>query len=361
MTNYREILRLSSLQYSQRTIESMAHCSRHTVRDVLQAAKEQGISWPLSDDVANADLEQLLFPNKHKASSQYAEPDYPYIHRELARSGVTLTLLWEEYCAKCQQAGQRPYMSTQFGERYRRWARITKATMRIQHKPGDAMQVDWAGDTIPIQDPVTGEQSAAYLFVAVLPCSYYTYAEACDDMKTENWLNCHVHAFDFFGGVARLLIPDNCKTATLSNTRYDVILNRSYQELAEHYGTAIVPARVRKPKDKSSAEASVRFAETWIVAALRDRKFFSLRELNEAVAEKLDELNSRPFKQMAGCRRSAYLEEEKPYMLPLPVSAFEPAVWSVAKVANDYLVTDGRNKYSVPYNLIGGRVYISPL
>ena len=237
MTNYREILRLSSLQYSQRTIESMAHCSRHTVRDVLQAAKEQGISWPLSDDITNAELEQLLFPNRHKASSQYAEPDYPYIHRELARSGVTLTLLWEEYCAKCQQAGQRPYMSTQFGERYRRWARITKATMRIQHKPGDAMQVDWAGDTIPIQDPVTGEQSAASLFVAVLPCSYYTYAEACDDMKTENWLNCHVHAFDFFGGVARLLIPDNCKTATLSNTQYDVILNRSYQELAEHYGS----------------------------------------------------------------------------------------------------------------------------
>lgn len=205
------------------------------------------------------------------------------------------------------------------------------------------MQVDWAGETILLQDPVTGEQSAAYLFVAVLPCSYYTYAEACDDMKTENWLNCHVHAFDYFGGVARLLIPDNCKTATLSNTRYDVILNRSYQELAEHYGTAIVPARVRKPRDKSSAEASVRFAETWIVAALRDRKFFSLRELNEAVAEKLAELNSRPFKQMAGCRRSAYLEEEKPYMLPLPASAYESAVWSVAKVANDYFVADKGN------------------
>ena len=163
MTNYREILRLNSLQYSQRTIESMAHCSRHTVRDVLQAAKKQGIFWPLPADVTNAELEQLLFPNKHKASSQYAEPNYPYIHRELARSGVTLTLLWEEYCAKCQETGQKPYMSTQFGERYRRWARVTTATMRIQHKPGDAMQVDWAGDTIPLQDPVTGEQSAAYL------------------------------------------------------------------------------------------------------------------------------------------------------------------------------------------------------
>ncbi len=338
MVNYKEILYRLSLNQSQRQIRNSVHCSDNTIRAVQQAAKDRNLTWPLSDDVTNAELEQLLFPNKHKASSQYAEPDYPYIHRELARSGVTLSLLWEEYCAKCQETGQKPYMSTQFGERYRRWARITGATMRIQHKPGDAMQVDWAGDTIPIQ--------------------YYTYAEACDDMKTENWLNCHVHAFDYFGGVARLLIPDNCKTATLSNTRYDVILNRSYQELAEHYGTAIVPARVCKPRDKSAAEASVRFAETWIVAALRDRKFFSLQELNEAVAEKQDELNSRPFKQMAGCRRSAYLEEEKPYMLPLPASAFEPAVWSVAKVANDYLVTDGRNKYSVPYNLIGERVDI---
>lgn len=358
MINYREILRLGTLKYSQRTIESMVHCSRHTVRDVLQSAKVCGISWPLDDSVTNADLERLLFPNKHKAASEYTEPDYPHIHRELARPGVTLTLLWEEYCARCHESGQKPYMSTQFGERYRRWARITKATMRIQHKPGDVMQVDWAGDTIPIHDPVTGEQSEAYLFVAVLPCSYYTYIEACDDMKTENWLNCHIHAFEFFGGVTRLLIPDNCKTATLSNTRYDVVLNRSYQELAEHYGTAIVPARVRKPQDKSSAEASVRFAETWIVAALRDYKFFSLRELNEAVTEKLENLNNRPFKQMAGCRRTAFLEEEKLYMLPLPVGGYEPAVWSIAKVGNDYLVTDGRNKYSVPYNLIGERVDI---
>ena len=168
MTDYREILRLRGLQYSQRAIARSVRCSRNTVEKVLSVSAQLHLAWPLSDDVANADLEQLLFPNKHKASSQYAEPDYPYIHRELARSGVTLTLLWEEYCAKCQQAGQRPYMSTQFGERYRRWARITKATMRIQHKPGDAMQVDWAGDTIPLQDPVTGEQSAAYLFVAVL-------------------------------------------------------------------------------------------------------------------------------------------------------------------------------------------------
>ena len=197
-----------------------------------------------------------------------------------------------------------------------------------------------------------------YLFVAVLPCSYYAYAEVCGDTQTENWLNCHVHAFNYFGGATRLLIPDNCKTATSSNTQYDVVVNRSYQELAEYYGTAIVPTRVRKPKDKSAAEASVNFAETWIIAALRDRKFFTVREAQEAAAEKLEEFNARTFKARAGCRRSAYLEEEKAYMLPLPAIPFEPAVWSVAKVPNDYCISDGRNKYSVPYNLIGEKVDI---
>ena len=356
MIDYREILRLHSKGHSQRTICSGVHCSDHTVRNVLQAAAAQGIEWPLDEDVTNADLEQLFFPDKYKTVSSYVEPDYQYIHRELAKRGVTLTLLWEEYRQKCYAAGKTPYMSTQFGDKYRKWARVTKATMRIQHKPGDAIQVDWAGDTIPIYDSVNGEQSQAYLFVAVLPCSYYAYAEACDDMQTENWLNCHVHAFHYFGGVARLLIPDNCRTATTSNTRYDTVMNRSYQELAEHYGTAVVPTRVRKPKDKSAAEGSVSFAETWIIASLRNEKFFSLTEVKEAVAEKLEELNDRKFRNREGTRRSAYLEEEKEHMLPLPAAPFEAAVWSVAKVPNDYLVTDGRNKYSVPYNLIGEKV-----
>ena len=358
MTDYLKILRLDYLDYSRRRIADSARCSRHTIRKVLEAASKANIHWPLDEDITNTELERILFPDKYQKNSTYVEPDYPYIHRELAKPGVTLTLLWEEYCRKCYEGGRTPYMSTQFGDKYRRWARITKATMRIQHKPGDAIQVDWAGDTVPVYDSVTGAQSAAYLFVAVLPCSCYVYAEACDDMKTENWLNCHVHAFNYFGGVARLLVPDNCKTATVSNTRYETVLNRSYQELAEYYGTAIVPARVRKPQDKSAAEASVRLVETWIIAALRDMKFFSLRELNEAVAEKLEELNNREFKQHTGTRRSAYLEEEQAYMLPLPTAPFEATVWSAAKVPNDYLVSDGRNKYSVPYNLIGEKVDI---
>ena len=356
MTDYRKILMLRSMGCSQREMERNKIASRETSKAVFETADRLGICWPLDGDITNADLERLLFPNKYKNACLYVKPDYQYIHRELAKPGVTLTLLWEEYRSKCYETGKTPYMSTQLVDKYRKWARVTKATMRIQHKPGDAIQVDWAGDTIPIYDSVTCQQSSAYLFVAVLPCSYYAYTEACADMKTENWLNCHVHAFNYFGGVTRLLIPDNCKTATSSNTRYDTVLNRSYQELADYYGTAIVPARVRRPKDKSSAEASVRFAETWIIAALRDRKFFSLQEVNEAVAEKLEELNGREFQQRTGTRRSAYLEEEQPYMLPLPATPFESAVWSVAKVPNDYLVSDGRNKYSVPYNLIGEKV-----
>lgn len=186
MVDYREILRRANQQNSQRSIAASVHCSRHTVSDVLSAAAEKDIRWPQESDVSNEELERILFPEKHQASNRYAEPDYAAIHRELAKPGVTMTLLWEEYRAKRYENGQTPYQSTQFGEKYRRWARVTKATMRTQHKPGDAMEVDWAGDTIPVFDPVTGEEDAAYLFIAVLPCSCMVYAEPCLDMKTEN-------------------------------------------------------------------------------------------------------------------------------------------------------------------------------
>ena len=219
------------------------------------------------------------------------------------------------------------------------------------------MQVDWAGNTLDIHDPITGEISKAYLFVAVLPCSCYAYAEVCDDMKLENWLMCHVHAYNYFGGVTRLLIPDNLKTGVSKNTRYETVLNRSYQELAEHYDTAIIPARVEHPKDKPLVEGTVKFASTWILAALRNRCFFSVREAQTAAAEKLEELNARPFKKREGCRRSAYLAEEREFMKPLPTSAYEAAVWSPdLKIGHDYLVSDGLNKYSVPFDLIGEKV-----
>ena len=224
MVDYRNILRLQSQGHSQREIERELYCSRHTISEVLIRAKSAGIAWPLEDDVTNEDIQAILFPGKYAYASPYTVPDYAYMHRELAKNGVTLTLLWEEYCVKVRGEGGVPYSYTQYCEKYRRWARVTKATMRITHKPGDAMQVDWAGDPLYITDSVTGEQWPAYIFVAVLPCSWYTYAEACGDMKQENWLLCHVHAFDYFGGVPRLLIPDNAKTATITNNRYDICL-----------------------------------------------------------------------------------------------------------------------------------------
>ena len=358
MVNYREILRLNSLKYTQRQIAASVHSSRNTISEVLHLAAENGLNWPLDDSVTNEEIRALLYPARSGATNPRKEPDYNYIHKELAKPGVNLTLLWTEYCSTCNAEGNNPYMYSQFCDKYRQWARVTKATMRIKHKPGEVMQVDWAGTTIRYQDPITGEPYDTYLFAAVLPCSCYAYVEACEDMKSTNWLLCHVHAYEYFGGVTRLLIPDNLKTGVVKNTRYDTVLNKSYQEMAEYYGTAIVPARVLHPKDKSLAEGTVKFATTWVIAALRNRKFFSFEEVRHAVADKLDELNRYPFKKREGSRYSAYSDEEKAFMKPLPLTPYEPAVWSTAKVPLDYLITDGKNKYSVPFDLIGEEVDI---
>ena len=314
MTNYREILRLHSLGHSQRSIAASAKVSRNTVSEVLKKAEQLHIHLPLDDDVTNEMLDELLHESRESSPTPYAVINYEYIHRELSKKGVTLTLLWQEYCEAAYANGEKPYMSTQFSDKYRRWARVTKATMRVTHKPGETMQVDWAGGTIPYFDPVTGEEYKAYLFVAALPCSNYLYVEACTDMMMENWLLCHVHAYAYFGGVTRILVPDNLKTGVTANTRYETQLNESYQELAEYYGTAIVPARVRKPQDKGLVEKSVGFSTTWITAALRERKFFSFAEVQEAVAERLEFINTKPFQKRPGCRREAYLAEEKEFI-----------------------------------------------
>lgn len=358
MINYREILRLDSLGYSQRSIASGAQASRNTVSEVLKKAEQLNISWPLDDDATNEMLDELFYGKRDSHPTPYAVIDYEYIHRELSKKGVTITLLWNEYCERAYANGEKPYMSTQFGDKYRRWARVTKATMRVTHKPGDTMQVDWAGETIPYYDSITGEEYKAYIFVAALPCSSYLYVEACTDMKQENWLMCHIHAYEYFGGVTRVLVPDNLKTGVTSNTRYETQLNESYRELAEYYGTAIVPARVRKPQDKGLVERSVGFSTTWITAALRERKFFSFAEVREAVDERLEYVNTKPFQKRSGNRREAYLSEEKEFMLPLPKRRYEPSVWKQQTVGNDYLISDGLNKYSVPFDLIGEQVQI---
>lgn len=215
MVNYKEILRLAHEGYSQRQIAIGVGNSRNTVSEVLDAAKVHCIAWSLDESVTNEQLESILFPDRHTVTGEYPEPDFAHIHAELAKPKVTLTLLWNEYVHKAESLGKKPNMTTQFGDKYRAWARITKATMRIHHKPGEAMEMDWAGQTLPIYDSVTGDVTPAYLFVAVLPCSSYAYVEACPDMRLENWLICHIHAYEYFRGVARLLIPDNLKTGVM--------------------------------------------------------------------------------------------------------------------------------------------------
>ena len=355
MVNYREILRLKSLRYSNSDIASSVHSSRNTVQEVLNIARAMQISWPLDNDVTNGDLRDLLYPDRGAADEKRMIPDYPKIHRELAKKGVTLTLLWTEYCLEAHAAGKIPYMSTQFGDKYRKWARATKATMRITHKPGDSMEVDWAGSTLNITDPVTGEVRPAYLFVAVLSCSLYTYAEVCPDMKEGTFIACHVHAYEFFDGVTRLLIPDNLKTGVDKHGRNEIKLNRAYSELAEHYNTAILPCRVRSPKDKAMVEGTVGIISTFILAALRNRRFLSLAELNEAISEKLYEFNHKPFQKREGSRAIAF-EEERAFLMPLPPRPYELAVWKIATVAPNYHISIDKMNYSVPYEYIKKKV-----
>ena len=358
MVNYREILRLKGLGYSHREIASSVHSSRNTVREVVDLASALKIEWPLDANVTNSDLELLLYPDRAERDSNRMPIDFLWIHRELAKKGVTLTLLWTEYCEAASAAGKKPYMSTQFGDLYRKWAKVSKATMRISRKPGETFEVDWAGSTVDIYDSVTGETTPAYLFVGVLSCSNLVYAELCRNMKSENFILCHVHAYEYFGGATRLVVPDNLKAGVTKNTRYETLIPKGYQEMADYYDTAIVPARPKAPDDKPNAEGSVKFATTWILAAVRNDHFFSFEEAHAKVKEKLEFLNNKSFKTRKGNRRTAYEEEEREFMQPLPPRAYEPAMWSTAKIHNDYTVTDGLNRYSVPFDLIGETVDI---
>jgi transposase len=355
MTNYREILRLSSQGISQRSIAVSCECSRNTVASTLKRAEECGISWPLPAGMSDSELIKLLFPAKVLPTSRRI-PDYEHIHKEMAKSGVTLSLLWNEYCEACRLSGEIPFMYTQFCKYYREYANTTKATMHIDHKPGEKLEVDWAGQTASIIDNDTGEVIDAYVFVAVLSCSQFAYVEAFLSQNQENWIAAHVNAYNFFGGVTRILVPDNLKTGVEKASWYNPVINKTYHEMAEHYGTAVIPARVRRPKDKPNAEGAVGVISTWIIAALRHQRFFSLGELNESIKEKLYEFNHKPFQKKPGSRLSTFLEEEKYALLPLPASPYELAIWKIATVLFNYHISVDKMHYSVPYEYIKHKV-----
>lgn len=353
MVDYKRVLQLAAAGVSQRGIADALSCSRNTVATVLAAAKTAGIAYDAVADLDPAEVRARLLPPREPKESTFTEPDFSHVHGELARPGVTLHLVWSEYAAKARGEGGVPFGYSAFAARYRKWVAGTGATMRLVRKPGESIEVDWAGETMKFLDPVDGSTRAAYLFVAVLPYSALMFVEACRDMSLGSWIDAHVRAFEFFGGTARILVPDNLRASVSKADRYEPALNSAYSAMAEHYGTVVIPARVRRPRDKSLAENGVRFGANAISAVLRDRTFIGLPELNEAITEELERINSRPFQKREGSRRSVFLLDERPLLNPLPPVPFELAELRKARPGPNYHVQVDGNFYSVPHRLIG--------
>lgn len=357
MTKYREIIRLTGLGFSQRDIMASCGVAQKTVVKVQKRAKELNLSWPLDDAMTDTELQRLMFSKENKVSPNKRIPDCAYIHKELLRNGVSKKLLWTEYMEDCRANGEEPLMYSQFCYHIQQDEQKRRAAMHINRKPGEQVEVDWAGASATVIDPDTGEIIKAYIFVGVMTYSQYAYVEAFLDMKQKSWINAHVHMYEYFGGVARILVPDNCKTAVVHNGGFkDQQINETYQEMAEHYGTAIIPARVRAPKDKPNAEGTVGNISTWIIAALRDEQFFSLAELNRAIRDKPELFNQRLFQKKEGSRRSLFLGEEKPLLAPLPATRFELSDWKTATVQFNYHISVDGMLYSVPYEYIKKKV-----
>lgn len=352
MIKIREILRLKSLGIGIRAMANSCNCSRNTVREVLKRAEIQQISWPLPDETSDDKLLELLYPSSSTVVHRKPEPDYEKIHEELKIPHVNLNLLWTEY----KQVHPDGVQYVQFCRLYNVWAARTKAVMHIERKPGDELFVDWAGTKMEVLDAVTGEIFPAHIFVSALGKSGYPYVEAFDSEKQENWITAHIHAFEYIGGVPRQLVPDNLKTGIKKPCNYDPAINKTYQELAEHYGCAIVPARLKKPRDKSPVEGTVGDISTWIIAALRKMKFFSFRELNIYIREKLDEYSNKQYQKKDGSRKSVFLEVDFPLLSPLPTRPYEMATWKTAVVSFNYHIDVEKMYYSVSYVYIQKRV-----
>jgi transposase len=353
MRKIKEVLRLRfGLSLGQEEIARSCSIAQATVHRYLERAATAGLTWPLPDEYDDQRLNELLFPTSpiYPPSTPRPGLDFADVHRQLQKNRhVTLQLLWEEY-RETQPGG---YRYSRFCELYRRWSRNQDVVLRQDHKAGEKMFVDWAGPTVAIHDNKTGEMAPASLFVAVLGASTYTFARAALGQHLANWIGCHVRAFDFFRGVPKLIVPDNPRTGVDRACRYEPDLNRTYHEMSAHYGTAVMPARPYKPRDKAKVENAVLLAERWILAALRHQKFFSLAELNESIETLLERLNNRPFRKREGTRASLFAALDLAALQPLPAESYVTADWKTVRASIDYHVEVDRHYYSVPYQLAG--------
>jgi transposase len=334
-------------------VASSLKVSPSTVFDCTGRAKAAGLSWPLPEELDDGLLESRLYPKGTLVAVKRAEPDFETVHKELKRKGVTLQLLWHEYKQNHPDDG---YQYSQYCERYRRWRGKLDVVLRQQHRAGEKLFVDWSGDGIDVVDRKTGEVRSLKLFIAVLGASNYTYAEVAESEKLHDWIRCHMHAYEFLGGVPEATVPDNTKTAVLNPCFYEPDLNPTYHDMAKHYDTAVLPARARKPRDKAKVEGGVLIAQRWIVAKLRNHTFFSVAEVNDAVWQLLDELNERPFQKLEGSRLSLFESLDRPALRPLPRTRYVFADWSKPRVNVDYHVAVAKHFYSVPYQLVHKKV-----
>lgn len=348
MRQIREILRLRfECQLSQRSIQDSCRISKTAIWDCLHRARAAGIGWPLPDDLDDTALEAKLYPIHVNPLDTAPLPDWAATFFELKKKGVTRQLLWEEYLAKFSHGMGYSQYCRKFGD----WIQSQRISMRQEHKAGEKLFVDFAGSTVPIYDADSNRVFNAQIFVAVWGASNFCYAEAVPSQSLPFWIGCHVNALEFFGCVPEVMVPDNLRSAVKNPCRYDPETNPTYAELASHYGFAVIPARPRKPKDKAKAEAGVQLVTRWILAVLRHRKFFSLRELNDAIRQLLTKLNNRAFQKLPGCRQSQFEALDRPAARLLPSCRYVFAEITTQRVNIDYHIVVDDHFYSVPYQL----------
>lgn len=348
--NAKLILELNASGLSRNQIAATRHMSKHSVSDVINIAKEKGIIYAKVKDLSEDEVYRMIFPDKFAVETLYEQPDYEYVHQELKRVGVTLKLLWQEYQDKCKATGSIPMGYTKYCNGYADHTIVNKLTNHLENKPGVKAEVDWSGPTMSYVDVSTGEVATVYLFVGTLPYSQYAYVEPTLDMKMDSFIRAHVHMYEFFGGVPTRLICDNLKTGVVSHPKEgEIVLTQDYEALGEHYTTAIMPAGVRKPKQKASVEGTVGKIATAIIAKLRNEVFYSFSDLKAVVNKKLYEYNHEAFQKREGSRYESYLDERE-YLHPLPAIPYEIATWVYGRCVNiDYHVVFEYNRYSCPY------------
>lgn len=354
----KKVLALHSRGLSGRAIARALGASRDSVSATLRAAADAGVSYADVADRDDGEVYAMLFPGRNEHPGAYRQPDWTMVHRELARTGVTLKLLHAEYRDSCTADGVPSMGYDRFCKLYQAWVTAQGVTSRVERKAGAAIEVDWAGPTLMVVDPVTGESATVYLFVAVLPFSRYAFVEPALDMREATWLRCHVAMYEWFGGSTPRLVPDNLKTGVVRHPRDgEIVLNDRYRALADHYSTAVLPARVRHPKDKPSAENTVWHATMALIGAMRDRVFASLPELRDAIREWLAVYNATPFQKREGSRLSVFEQMEKPLLTPLPAIRFDVTEWVYSrKVQANCHVAYRNNWYSAPYTYVGRKV-----